>query len=331
MKKRINVSNRFAVVSLAILLGISSLTMSACSASKKDDDTKSNETTVSAENDTKQNEGENNGDASSKDTSADETSGKVASGDETVAAIDVVDPDMVPVSADKIKNGEYSVKVDSSSSMFKVTDCTLVVEDEQMTATLTMSGTAYTKLYMGTGEQAAGAAESDCILYEENESGAYTFTIPIEALDQGIDCAAYSKNKEMWYDRVLVLRADSLPIDALEESGVTTIESLALEDGTYTVEVTLSGGSGKASVESPATIKAESGKVTATIIFSSPNYDYMIVDGEKYEPVNTEGNSTFEIPVSAFDYNMPVAADTTAMSTPHEIEYTLHFDSSTIQ
>lgn len=299
MKKRINVSNRIAVLSLAVLLGISSLAMSACSGSKND--------------------------------SEDDKSGKVASGDETIAAIDVVDPDMVPVSADKIKNGEYSVNVDSSSSMFKVTGCTLVVEDDKMTATMIMSGTAYTKLYMGTGEQAAGATESDCILYEENESGEYTFTIPVEALDKGIDCAAYSKNKEMWYDRVLVFRADSLPIDALAESLITTAESLGIEDGTYTVEVKLAGGSGKASVESPATIKVESGKVTATIIFSSPNYDYMIVDGEKYEPVNTEGNSTFEIPVAGFDFNMPVVADTTAMSQPHEIEYTLNFDSSTIK
>ena len=43
------------------------------------------------------------------------------------------------------------------------------------------------------------------------------------------------------------------------------------------------------------------GKMTATIVWSSPNYDYMIVDGEKYLPTNTEGNSTFEIPVSALD------------------------------
>ena len=56
----------------------------------------------------------------------------------------------------------------------------------------------------------------------------------------------------------------------------------------------------------------------------------MVVDGEKYLPVNTEGNSVFEVPVSIFDRFVPVAADTTAMSTPHEIEYTLFFDSKTI-
>ena len=84
-------------------------------------------------------------------------------------------------------------------------------------------------------------------------------------------------------------------------------------------------------MESPAAITVADGVCTATIIWSSENYDYMIVDAEKYLPVNTEGNSTFEIPVSGFDFNMPVSADTTAMSTPHEIEYTLHFDSGTIE
>lgn len=63
----------------------------------------------------------------------------------------------------------------------------------------------------------------------------------------------------------------------------------------------------------------------ATLEWSSPNYDYMVVDGEKYLPVNTEGNSVFQIPVEAFDQDIAVIADTVAMSTPHEIEYTLNF------
>ncbi|MGN1031810.1 MAG: hypothetical protein ACI4PQ_09435, partial [Butyricicoccaceae bacterium] len=108
-------------------------------------------------------------------------------------------------------------------------------------------------------------------------------------------------------------------------------ESLNLADGTYLVAVTLEGGSGRSSVDSPATLTVKDGKATAEIIWSSSNYDYMKVDGVQYDPINAEGNSTFEIPVNGFDYKMPVSADTTAMSTPHEIEYTLYFDSSTIQ
>lgn len=97
------------------------------------------------------------------------------------------------------------------------------------------------------------------------------------------------------------------------------------QDGTYQMEVELLGGSGRASVTSPAEVEIKDGKAVATLEWSSPNYDYMVVDGEKYLPVNTEGNSVFQIPVEAFDQDIAVIADTVAMSTPHEIEYTLNF------
>ena len=99
------------------------------------------------------------------------------------------------------------------------------------------------------------------------------------------------------------------------------------QDGTYQMEVELLGGSGRASVTSPAKVEIKDGKAVATLEWSSPNYDYMVVDGEKYLPVNTEGNSVFQIPVEAFDQDIAVIADTVAMSTPHEIEYTLNFHS----
>lgn len=97
------------------------------------------------------------------------------------------------------------------------------------------------------------------------------------------------------------------------------------QDGTYQMEVELLGGSGRASVTSPAEVEIKDGKAVATLEWSSPNYDYMVVNGEKYLPVNTEGNSVFQIPVEAFDRDIAVIADTVAMSTPHEIEYTLNF------
>lgn len=97
------------------------------------------------------------------------------------------------------------------------------------------------------------------------------------------------------------------------------------QDGTYQMEVELLGGSGRASVTSPAKVEIKDGKAVATLEWSSPNYDYMVVDGEKYLPVNIEGNSVFQIPVEAFDQDIAVIADTVAMSAPHEIEYTLNF------
>ena len=110
-------------------------------------------------------------------------------------------------------------------------------------------------------------------------------------------------------------------------SGVCQADGMSVdkEDGEYSIQVDLEGGSGKASVTSPTILTVEDGKAYAQIQWSSSNYDYMIVDGEKYLPTNTEGNSTFEIPVSALDTPLAVTADTVAMSTPHEIEYTLTF------
>lgn len=268
--------------------------------------------------------GENNTDADR------ESSAQVASKEEMADVIDVVEEGMTPVYGQDIKPGTYEVMVDSSSSMFKITSCELTVADGEMKAVMTMSGTGYLKLYMGTGEEAVNASQEEFIPFAETKKGEHTFTVPVEALDKGINCAAFSAKKEKWYDRVLVFRADSLPQDAFAEGMVTTVEKLALEDGNYTAEVTLEGGSGKTTVDSPAKIRVEQGKIYATVTFSSPNYDYMMVGGEKYLPINTEGNSSFEIPVSGFDWKMAVTADTTAMSTPHEIEYTLYFDSQTI-
>lgn len=250
---------------------------------------------------------------------------------ETVAPSEVVEEEMVPVYAGELKDGTYEIKVDSSSSMFNITDCLLTVEDGAMSAVMTMSGKGYLKVFMGTGEEAETASEADFIPYAEAEDGSHTFEVPVEALDMGIDCAAFSKNKEQWYDRTLVFRADSLPAEAFMEGRIATAERLGLADGTYRIDVALGGGSGRTSVESPALLTVKDGRMTARIVFSSPNYDYMKVDGVQYDRVNEEGNSAFEIPVSGLDFPIAVIADTIAMSVPHEIEYTLTFDSSSLE
>ena len=105
---------------------------------------------------------------------------------------------------------------------------------------------------------------------------------------------------------------------------------LDLKDGEYTVSIELGGGSGRASVTSPTALIVEEGQAEAVIEWSSGNYDYMRVDGEQYFPVNSTGNSVFRIPVEQLDVPIPVTADTTAMSVPHEIEYTLTFDSDSL-
>ena len=254
----------------------------------------------------------------------------VASGDDVIAADTVGYEGMEPVYADALQDGRYPVNVDSSSSMFKIAGCELIVADGAMTAELTINSKSYEHLYAGTADQAAKAAAADFIEPQETGDGC-VFTVPVEALDQEIDCAAFSAKKQLWYDRKLVFRADSLADEAFKESRSTSAEALSLADGEYTIDVKLEGGSGKASVQSPAKLTVSGGKATAEIIWGSNHYDYMIVADEKYLPVSTEEYSVFEIPVTGFDYPMPVSADTTAMSTPHEIAYTLYFDSSTIQ
>lgn len=99
------------------------------------------------------------------------------------------------------------------------------------------------------------------------------------------------------------------------------------ESSTKMIGVTLSGGTGKAGVESPAEADIRGDTAQVTIVFSSEFYDYMIVDGEKYLNESEAGeHSSFTIPVSTNADSIDVTADTTAMSRPHEIDYTLTFD-----
>lgn len=125
----------------------------------------------------------------------------------------------------------------------------------------------------------------------------------------------------------VVAWAQELPLaeDAYEDAA-----EISLDDGAYLVNVVMEGGSGKASITTPARMVVEDGRAVATIEWSSPNYDYMLVADKRYLPVNEEGNSVFEIPVLALDEPFDVIGDTTAMSVPHEIDYQLTFDSTTV-
>lgn len=111
--------------------------------------------------------------------------------------------------------------------------------------------------------------------------------------------------------------------------GLAACGQKELVDGTYAIDVTLSGGSGRAKIEA-ASVEIRDGSATATITWSSPFYDFMMVDGVRYEPVQESGNAVFVIPV-VLDQEMAVSANTVAMSQPHLIDYTLYFDSHTMR
>lgn len=241
----------------------------------------------------------------------------------------------VETESSSLEDGVYIADFNTDSSMFHVNEAcdgkgTLTVKDGEMTIHVSLTSKKILNLYYGLAADAAkeGARlldpTTDSVTYSDGMTEeVYGFDIPVPALDEEFDVALIG-TKGTWYDHKVSV---SNP-EPKEDDIKSTVD---LEDGTYTAEVTLEGGSGRASIESPATLTVKDGKVTASIVWSSPNYDYMLVNDEKYLPVNTEGNSAFEIPVAAFDTALDVIADTVAMSKPHEIEYTLTFDSSTIK
>ena len=281
---------------------------------------------------------------------------------------------MTPVSGNMIKDGEYIVSTECSSSFFHIEEAKLTVKDGKMTALLTMSSSSYLLVYPGTAEQAAAAPYEEYIPSVEIDTWD-TFTIPVQALDAELDLAAFSKKKKKWYPRKILFHAADIPADSLlfeypdydrisqalalydeadeiEETAPTeetvqteepvqteeTVQNtepqaiqIDLPDGEYSVEVSLAGGSGRASVTTPTWMNVQEGRAYARLLWSSPYYDYMILDGRQYlNETEDGGSSSFTIPVTAMDEPMKVIADTTAMGDPVEIEYTLTFYKDTI-
>ena len=241
-----------------------------------------------------------------------------------------------------LEDGVYSAVFDTDSGMFHVNESldgrgTLTVKDGKMTIHVSLASKGILNLFPGKAEDAKkeGAEllepTTDKVTYKDGyEEEVYGFDIPVPALDEEFDVALIGK-KGKWYDHKVSVSDPKKEEETSSEGIGKTAEDLGLEDGNYTVSVALEGGSGRATVEETAELEIKEGVSTATIVWSSPNYDYMLVEDKKYTPINKAGNSTFAIPVKYFDEKLPVTADTVAMGTPHEIEYTLQFDSETIE
>ena len=261
---------------------------------------------------------------------ASESASEAASTVETAPAAE--SESETPAAEAALPDGVYTADFNTDSSMFHANEScdgkgTLTVADGQMTMHVSLQSKKIVNLYLGMAADAADheadwlQPTTDTVTYSDGTSEeVYGFDIPVAAVDADFQLAILG-TKGTWYDHTVSV-ANAEPADE------TAAEAPA--DGTYTCAVTLEGGSGRATVESPAALTVADGAMTATIVWSSPNYDYMLIDGEKYLPINTEGNSTFEIPVAALDTALAVTADTVAMSTPHEIDYTLTFDSATL-
>ena len=236
----------------------------------------------------------------------------------------------------QLPDGVYTAEFSTDSSMFHVSEAcdgkgTLTVKDGVMTIHISLGSKKILNLYPGLAEDAAkdGAVllepTTDTVTYSDGMTEeVYGFDVPVPVIGEEFNLALIG-TKGKWYDHKVKVS------DPVAEGAADTFDLSAVEDGSYTIKLTMEGGSGRASIQSPAQLAIADGAATASLEWSSPNYDYMIVDGEKLFPVNTDGNSVFEIPVSAFDTPITVIGDTVAMSKPHEIEYTLTFLSDTLK
>lgn len=236
----------------------------------------------------------------------------------------------------QLPDGVYTAEFSTDSSMFHVSEAcdgkgTLTVKDGVMTIHISLGSKKILNLYPGLAEDAAkdGAVllepTTDTVTYSDGMTEeVYGFDVPVPVIGEEFDLALIG-TKGKWYDHKVKVS------DPVVEGAADTFDLSAVEDGSYTIELTMEGGSGRASIQSPAQLAIADGAATATLEWSSPNYDYMLVNGEKYLPVNTEGNSVFEVPVEVLDAPLTMIGDTVAMSTPHEVEYTVTFHSETLE
>ena len=240
----------------------------------------------------------------------------------------------------QLPDGVYAAEFSTDSSMFHVSEAcdgkgTLTVKDGVMTIHISLGSKKILNLYPGLAEDAAkdGAVllepTTDTVTYSDGMTEeVYGFDVPVPVIGEEFDLALIG-TKGKWYDHKVKV-SDPVAEDSREAAN-GFFDMSALADGSYTIELTMEGGSGRASIQSPTQITVADGAATAILEWSSPNYDYMLVNGEKYLPVNTEGNSVFEVPVEALDVPLTMIGDTVAMSTPHEVEYTVTFHSDTLQ
>ena len=218
-----------------------------------------------------------------------------------------------------LADGVYSAVFSTDSSMFRVNEAmegrgTLTVKDGEMTIHVTLNSKKILNLYPGFAEDAKreGAAllqpTEDEVTYPDGwVETAYGFDIPVPALNEAFDLALIG-TKGKWYDHKVSV-SDPVPLEPSRE----TFEP---------DEFSFSGGSGKVTITCPA-VWMEGEQAMAVIAFSSPHYTYVKVDGVEYPCTHDDATSTAEIPVS-LNRAMEIAAQTTAMSAPHEVAYTIY-------
>ncbi|MCR4813600.1 MAG: iron transporter [Lachnospiraceae bacterium] len=258
--------------------------------------------------------------------------------EETVS--EIVTSEAEPVKTENtLADGLYYAEFNTDSTMFHANETCdgkglLTVKDGEMTIHVSLPSKTIQNLYSGLAEDAQKEGAEllqptiDEVTYDDGLTEEVNgFDIPVPYLNDEFDLALIGK-KGIWYDHKVFVSNPEPADSSGEESTASAPDSDMVWDST--IDVTLEGGSGKATITSPAKVRTTDDCFILIVEWSSPNYDYMIVNEEKLLPVNTDGNSVFEIPLCSFDEPLPVIADTVAMSKPHEVEYTISFDAASL-
>ena len=221
-----------------------------------------------------------------------------------------------------LTDGSYQVDVDTGNKMFKVTNCILTSEKGKMYAVITLSGTGYDYLYMGSAADAAEAAAKDYISYVADEAGKYTYKVPVESLDKGIAVAAHSIKKDKWYDRTLIFSSASA--------------KRIIADGTYQVNAEAGG---KMFRVTDCVMTVKNGQMTAAVTLSGQGYNRIYL-GDVNNASDDEKNwilpdsllaeqYTFQIPVEKLDEVMTIAVHTTKSNKWDTRTLTFHSEGMT--
>ena len=221
-----------------------------------------------------------------------------------------------------LTDGNYQVDVDTGNKMFKVTNCILTSEKGKMYAVITLSGTGYDYLYMGSAADAAEAAAKDYISYVADEAGKYIYKVPVESLEKGIAVAAHSIKKDKWYDRTLIFSSASA--------------KRIIADGTYQVNAEAGG---KMFRVTDCVMTVKNGQMTAAVTLSGRGYNRIYL-GDVNNASDDEKNwifpdsllaeqYTFQIPVEKLDEVMTIAVHTTKSNKWDTRTLTFHSEGMT--
>lgn len=124
-------------------------------------------------------------------------------------------------------DGVYTTTAETGTTMFRVVEIILTVKNGKMSAEITLSGTGYDYLYMGTAAEAAGN-ENQWIGFKDKEKSyiedgeektGRSYIIPISTLDTPLAMASHSVKRDKWYDRSITVSSNNLKKISSGEAG----------------------------------------------------------------------------------------------------------------